>query len=286
MICNKCGREIADDSSFCEYCGAEITRSENGEDAVPVKEKKSHAKIIIIAVVVLLIAAAAGLIFWQMRDSGADDGDTSATEEASVTENAGSGNDTYSDVRQSLTDEYGECEKVISDQMFEFENVDIEDYEGSGEDNYVYYMSPGIMEFCEIDMDKDGSDELLCMRQTEEMGFDCMVYDETDSGVEMIYSLAEDDEVIPERYGGIAVRDGDIPHFVYLNRMTAMCLYYMENGEIVKRDLGEEYEDSDLYSYELYGYADEDYNDFIGMEENYDELMLIYGELKLKREIE
>ena len=29
MICNKCGKEITDDSKFCEYCGNSISNTEH-----------------------------------------------------------------------------------------------------------------------------------------------------------------------------------------------------------------------------------------------------------------
>lgn len=194
----------------------------------------------------------------------------------------------FDNIKAELISEYGEAEKAVGDSSLESELKDLDLYTEVYDDTeYTYYISPGIMEFCEIDMDKDGSDELLCMRQTEEMAFDCMVYDQTDSGAERIYSLEEDDEVIPERYGGIAVRDGEIPHFVYLNRMTPMCMYYMEGGEVLKYDFRESYEDFEVSAADSYGYMYGDYDDFIGQETNYDEIMLIYCSLFfLRQEIE
>ncbi len=194
----------------------------------------------------------------------------------------------FDSVKSELLRQYGEAKKEVGSSSIESElrNLDT-DYGAYDDREYTYYLSPGVMEFCEIDMDKDGSNELLCMRQTEEMGFDCMVYDQTENGVERIYSLEENDEVIPERYGGIAVRDGEIPHFVYLNRMTPMCMYYMESNQIVKYDFRDAYENSDGVSADIYGYMYQDYDDFIGKEENYDEIMLIYCELfYLRQEIE
>ena len=54
MKCSKCGKEIANDSKFCEHCGAQVKVSvwEYG---------KSHAKALMLFICVLLLSLAIGL---------------------------------------------------------------------------------------------------------------------------------------------------------------------------------------------------------------------------------
>ena len=35
MKCSKCGKEIADDSQFCEFCGAKVIRDRRGFEGKP-----------------------------------------------------------------------------------------------------------------------------------------------------------------------------------------------------------------------------------------------------------
>ncbi len=77
MICNKCGAEIADNSKFCEYCGAEL---EAVEETAPVAEetpmveevpkKKKGGKIVIgIVAVIVALAALATVAFCCFKDT-------------------------------------------------------------------------------------------------------------------------------------------------------------------------------------------------------------------------
>lgn len=56
MYCSKCGKEITDDSKFCEHCGFHINLDKDNKQV----KKQSKAKIIII--VILIIVGVAGII--------------------------------------------------------------------------------------------------------------------------------------------------------------------------------------------------------------------------------
>lgn len=48
MKCSKCGKEIANDSNFCEYCGVRVVRNE-------VNKKKSYGKYWLIAILIFIV---------------------------------------------------------------------------------------------------------------------------------------------------------------------------------------------------------------------------------------
>lgn len=58
MICNSCGKEIHEDSGFCEFCGAAVEKKEKRPAAGQVK--KSGRKSVILICIILLICAAVG----------------------------------------------------------------------------------------------------------------------------------------------------------------------------------------------------------------------------------
>ncbi len=61
MICKKCGREIADDSTFCSYCGENL-QTETVE-TVEAQEKPSRTNVLaIIGFVLSFIQPIAGLV--------------------------------------------------------------------------------------------------------------------------------------------------------------------------------------------------------------------------------
>ena len=75
MICNKCGKEITDNSVFCEYCGAKVeevhTDSNAGEQSIK-KGKKKGLKIGIIVGIVLVLALAGVGITLMIKKGGSD----------------------------------------------------------------------------------------------------------------------------------------------------------------------------------------------------------------------
>lgn len=75
MICNKCGKEITDNSVFCEYCGAKVeevhTDSNAGEQSIK-KGNKKGLKIGIIVGIVLVLALAGVGITLMIKKGGSD----------------------------------------------------------------------------------------------------------------------------------------------------------------------------------------------------------------------
>lgn len=59
MVCEKCGREIEEDSKFCSYCGAKVSEGKECETNVktPLKKKKASKKPLLIAVLVSVVLA-------------------------------------------------------------------------------------------------------------------------------------------------------------------------------------------------------------------------------------
>ena len=51
MKCNKCGKEIADDSKFCPFCGSEVTATVDATVVDDKKEGTSEGKFNILGVV-------------------------------------------------------------------------------------------------------------------------------------------------------------------------------------------------------------------------------------------
>ena len=71
MICNKCKRDIPDDSGFCQYCGNTIQKN----STAPKKQKSSTGwgtRIIVIALFVILIAALVYTIYSKNLQSASD----------------------------------------------------------------------------------------------------------------------------------------------------------------------------------------------------------------------
>ncbi len=59
MYCKKCGKEIADDSVFCKYCGISLSENKiSPENKGVEKKKKGYLKVTIIAVIVITVVAA------------------------------------------------------------------------------------------------------------------------------------------------------------------------------------------------------------------------------------
>lgn len=75
MICNKCGKEITDNSVFCEYCGAKVEEvhidSDTGEQSIK-KGNKKGLKIGIIVGIVLVLALAGVGITLMIKKGGSD----------------------------------------------------------------------------------------------------------------------------------------------------------------------------------------------------------------------
>lgn len=75
MICNKCGKEITDNSVFCEYCGAKVeevhTDSNAGEQSIK-KGNKKGLKIGIIVGIILALALAGVGITLILKKGGSD----------------------------------------------------------------------------------------------------------------------------------------------------------------------------------------------------------------------
>ena len=51
MKCSKCGKEIANDSNFCEYCGTKIQK--NIKEPTRIIQKKSYKIAWIITVIII-----------------------------------------------------------------------------------------------------------------------------------------------------------------------------------------------------------------------------------------
>ena len=60
MYCFKCGKEIADDSEFCNHCGAQL----KGQPKNDHTQNRSYTKPIIVALLVLIVA---GVGFWRYQ---------------------------------------------------------------------------------------------------------------------------------------------------------------------------------------------------------------------------
>ena len=54
MFCQKCGREIPDDSAFCPKCGASITEASSGSAALPKISLQKSDYMMIIAVILAI----------------------------------------------------------------------------------------------------------------------------------------------------------------------------------------------------------------------------------------
>lgn len=65
MICRNCGKNISDDSRFCEFCGTKVT---GGSETDKSGRKRAVAKIIIMAVVIALIITAVGIFVYRYFD--------------------------------------------------------------------------------------------------------------------------------------------------------------------------------------------------------------------------
>lgn len=71
MICNKCGKEITDNSVFCEYCGAKVEEV-HIDSNVGTQSNKKGLKIGIIVGIVLVLALAGVGITLMLKKGGSD----------------------------------------------------------------------------------------------------------------------------------------------------------------------------------------------------------------------
>ena len=99
MKCPNCGKEITDDSLFCEYCGAKIEKATpvTNPQSAPKKDKK---KLITTIILVLIFGiGAAGLIFKMVKRANRDI--TPKTEQVSRPNNNRSNAETGASRQQS-----------------------------------------------------------------------------------------------------------------------------------------------------------------------------------------
>ena len=85
MFCPECGKQLSDDSVFCEYCGARV--DDEGSGAPQVQKSGSNNIIPVIIGGIILVTVVGVLLFYVMgKDKDNDSDDTAEVNEDNVAE--------------------------------------------------------------------------------------------------------------------------------------------------------------------------------------------------------
>ncbi|MCC8136421.1 MAG: zinc ribbon domain-containing protein [Ruminococcus sp.] len=173
MFCTNCGKEVYDNTIFCEHCGARIAAENPYPTAVPPKNdkpKKSPLLWVIVVLLVILIAAVGivGFLYFKNENEKDDERDSSSVSEVEATEDETEAEETEAETTEAeaqtttaattvaATTAEPTTEPVVIDYSLYDDLIDYA-YEEMVEMGVTYTYS----EFYLFDADQDGVDELI-----------------------------------------------------------------------------------------------------------------------------
>ncbi|MBO5610767.1 MAG: zinc-ribbon domain-containing protein [Eubacterium sp.] len=255
--CEKCGNMIQDNSVFCEYCGEEQKDVLSDDKMVPDSDKKKKIIIISLFCAVLIAGIIIAVLLISKKDSS---GKTDKSKNDASDKNEAVIPDEVDEQEVDDPDETDEQEADVPDEIDKYGAVVLDEINKYGElsfeDTDMYSDSKGVCYLNLIDLDQDGTDELITAHYDENnnayLGYELEIWTCQNGESKCIYSgdaFANGPENVDIRF---IETNGKKCMILREGASHVFDLYCIENGEWTLYDTVNEYDELEFESDENY----------------------------------